>query len=85
MEPGRCYAKCLRPPGAFALDSSMSAIDKEQLKQLERLKSESECPVTYEQGGSWMGIHHFIFKPGTTVELGSDAGYFCRYCGKEQI
>ena len=36
----------------------------------------SDCP-----SNPWgEGPHHFEFRPGTTVELGADAGYFCVYC-----
>ena len=36
----------------------------------------NECP------SSPNGLHRKYFRSGSGVELGTDAGYFCEYCGK---
>lgn len=47
--------------------------EREERERAERIVEEGKpCP------------HSYKFKEGTTVELGFDCGWFCKFCGKER-
>jgi hypothetical protein len=70
-------------------DQDLSAERANQRTAESESLREALCPVAHYVPwigtyGPNEGMHHYKFEGGSLVELGSDAGYFCEYCGQEK-